>query len=249
MTEAPRRPRRPARAPRDFAATSPPGAEASRRRFTRLRRMPVDHRQWGRTVTLMKLLLPAAAIAIISLVIFWSQIRGTDSGFRIGFSQIRPEEAKTLRMVNARYAGTTKSNRPYLVTADEAVQDNPSADVVRLTNPKGDMTTRSGAWVALSAPKGTYSQKKELLDLYGGVELFHDSGLHFTSPAARINLAANTAMGDQPVEGSGPSIAIKGQGFRVLDGGNRIVFTGEAQATLYPLDKRAKAAPARGRAK
>lgn len=217
--------------------TAPPTGEPVARR-----------RGWSRTVGLLKILLPTVALALVALIVIWAQLRNTDGGFRIGFSLIKPEDARTLSMINARYAGRSRSKQPYLVTAQTAIQARPGADLIKLTQPKGDITMKAGAWVALTAPLGDYLQSKELLDLSGGVNLFHDSGLEFNSPTARIDLRNSTAVGHDPVVGHGPAADIKSTGFRVLNEGTRVIFTGKAHLTLYPKQK-TRAPKKRGGAK
>ena len=205
----------------------------------------VSHRH-SRTVSLLRLVLPCTAVVLVGIVVAWSLWGQIEEGFKIGISSIDPEEAKILRMVHPRFAGMKDNSLPYLVTADEAIRDGPTSDIVRLINPKGDITMRNGAWVALMAASGKYDQKRETLDLDDGVELFHDRGLHFSSKTAHIDLKAGTAEGYDPVTANGPSINITGEGFKVLEGGQRIIFTGRAKALLYPRDTRPKkAAPRR----
>jgi lipopolysaccharide export system protein LptC len=182
-------------------------------------------------------LLPTVAVSLVALVIIWSQVRNSESGFSLSLSLFRTEDARKLNMVNARYAGMSKSRRPYLVTASTALLDNPRADTIRLTDPKGDVTLKSGAWVALTAPKGDYHQQKQILDLRDGVNLFHDSGLQFDTPTATINLQDSSAFGHDPVTGHGPASEITSDGFRVLDEGGRVIFTGKSHLTLYPKAK------------
>ncbi|MFT5540146.1 MAG: lipopolysaccharide export system protein LptC [Alphaproteobacteria bacterium] len=206
-----------------------------------------NQRGWNRsrTIGLLKVLLPTVALSLVALVVVWAQQRNSDGGFRIGFSLVKPEDARTLSMVNARYAGLNKGRQPYLVTARIAVQNKPGADLIHLTEPKGDITTKSGAWVALTAPKGEYRQQQELLDLMNGATLFHDSGLEFNTPTAQINLKDSTAIGFDPVIGQGPSAHIKSKGFRVLDQGTRVIFTGKAYLTLYRASKTLKGSASR----
>lgn len=204
---------------------------------------PEAHRAHRRKVSVMRMLFPAAAVVLIAMVAIWSQWSSVETGLKIGFNRIYPEEAKTLQMVNPRFSGTNDKGRPFMLTADQARRASPGADSILLTNPKGDIITDSGAWLALSAAHGTYAQKKKTLDLSGGVELFHDAGMHFTTATARIDLQAGTVEGNDPVTGSGPSIEVTGQGFKVLNGGQTVIFTGKSKALLFPRDKRQRAAP------
>ncbi len=210
---------------------------------------PSAQRAHSRKVSFLRVALPVTALLIVGIVVVWAQWSDIEAGFRIGFASINPEEAKTLRMVNPRFSGTNKQSRPFMLTADEARRTSPGADQIILTNPKGDITTDGGAWVALMAARGKYAQTKQLLDLAGGVDLYHDKGLHFVSPSAHIDLKAGTAEGKEPVTGSGPSIDINGEGFRLLDGGKTVIFTGKSKAILYPKDTRNRTAPPERRKK
>lgn len=212
-------------------------------RLPRERQVHNAHEARSRAVHLMRLLSPAAALALVVIVVVWAQWQTIESGFKIGFSLINPEEAKTLRMVNPRFSGMSNNTQPYVVTADEAVRATPTTELVHLSNPKGDITTESGAWVMLMAPTGVYDEGSETLDLSGGVDLFHDEGLRFASPTARIDLKNGLAEGHETATANGPSIDITGEGFKVLDEGKRIIFTGNAKAVLYPRDDRERKAP------
>jgi lipopolysaccharide export system protein LptC len=204
----------------------------------RINNRPPRHPQgWSRTVGLLKVLLPTVAVSLVALVIVWSMVRNSETGFSLSLSLFRTEDARKLNMVNARYAGLSETRRPYLVTASTAFLDNPRADTIHLTDPKGDVTLKNGAWVALTAPKGDYHQQKQILDLSDGVNLFHDSGLQFDTPTATINLQDSSAFGHDPVSGHGPASEITSDGFRVLDEGNRVIFTGKSHLTLYPKAK------------
>lgn len=196
----------------------------------------------SRTVTLLKLAVPLTAVGLVLLLMLWAQWSGHD---RLSDAEplVSSEDSQALAMLNARYAGTNRQGLPYLITAEQALQDNPDADLIRLLNPQGDMTTSSGAWMMLSAPEGDYFQASDQLSLFGGVTLFHDSGMTFTSPTAELDLAGNTASGNDPVTGMGPAMTVEGEGFRILDDGTRILFTGTARAILYPAARSPAAQP------
>ena len=50
---------------------------------------------------------------------------------------------------------------------------------------------------------------------------------------ARFNLDDRSASGDDPVEGQGPLGTLQSEGFRIFDGGDRVLFTGKAQMFVY----------------
>ena len=182
----------------------------------------------------MKIVLPAIAIAIVILVIAWPQFRNHEEGFHIGIANISPEDVQNLRMIKPRYQGTDRRGEPFTVTANSATKTSPTSDVVTLEHPMADITITSGNWIALRANYGVYREQDQQLDLIGSVNLFHDDGYEFDTLAAHVNLANNTADGDDPVHGQGPFGDIRSEGFRILDKGERVLFTGKAHLLLRP---------------
>ncbi len=192
---------------------------------------------YSRFVTLMKICLPAGALALAGLLVLWPQMQVSDKGLRPGVASVGPRDADNLRMVNARFAGLNKKTMPYTVTAPLATQDSPQADEIELSNPKTDITLKDGSWLAVTADKGRYFQSRQTLDLFGMVNLFHDSGYEFQSTRAHIDLVAGIAEGDQPVTGQGPFGELTAEGFRISDKGKTIHFTGTAKLVIYPRDR------------
>lgn len=184
-------------------------------------------------VGLMKIVLPAMAAALVLLVVVWPQLN-VETGFRVGVSDLSLEDAESLTMLNPRFDGSDADNQPYRLTADLATQRPGDENVIDLEQPAGDLTLKSGTWLALTARSGQYRKDQEVLDLAGDVSLFHDDGFELRSDSAQIDLGRGTARGDQPVEGQGSAGLISGQGFEVLDRGDRIIFTGKSRLVLYP---------------
>jgi lipopolysaccharide export system protein LptC len=190
--------------------------------------------RYSRFVGMMKFLLPAFAVVLIGLVVAWPQLDPGGGGFRVGYSAIGPADIENPRMVAARYTGIDAADRPFAVTADTATQIAADSPLVDLDNPQADVTLANGSWVALSALTGTYNQKTHDLELRQQVNLFHDAGYEFHTPSAHIDLKEASAHGDAPVEGQGPFGHITADGFRVLDRGKTVIFTGQARMVIHP---------------
>jgi lipopolysaccharide export system protein LptC len=73
--------------------------------------------------------------------------------------------------------------------------------------------------------------------LNGDVTLFHDNGLSFQTNSATINLKDKTAEGSDTVEVQNGDGELVSEGFRVLDDGDTIHFTGKAYMKIYPKQK------------
>jgi lipopolysaccharide export system protein LptC len=180
----------------------------------------------------MKVMLPALAAAIVLVLIAWPQLVPDDRDFRLSVSDLAPEEVDNLTMVNPRYRSRDAENRPFTIVAERAIQESSGADEVELSAPQADMTLKDGSWVTLTADQGLYERKREYLHLEDNVRLFHDRGFQFETPKADVDLEAGIAHSDTPVTGHGPEGQIDSQGFRILDKGGRIIFTGKSHMTI-----------------
>lgn len=185
----------------------------------------------------MRIVLPLVAAAIVVLVVAWPQLTEKPKKFSLSVSNVTATESGAQQIINARFTGTDAENRPYSVTADTASQVKNAPDMVDLAFPKADITLQSGAWLALSAETGTFNRKLQVLNLQGAVSLFHDMGYELRTSAAAIFMEQGTASGNKPVSGQGPIGTVQSAGFRILDGGKRVIFTGKSRLVLYRTAK------------
>lgn len=182
----------------------------------------------------MKVVLPAIGVGLILTMLAWPSFESQQDAIRLGFADVTPDDVDKQRLTNPRYQGADKRGEPFTVTAKSATKMKPGSDVWELDEPQADVTLSRGNWVALRAEYGAYREADQQLDLIGSVNLYHDDGYEFRTLSAHINLTNNTAEGDDPVAGQGPFGDIKSQGFRVLDKGERVIFTGKARLIMRP---------------
>jgi lipopolysaccharide export system protein LptC len=199
-----------------------------------------DGRNHTRFVHRTKWTLPALAIALLLLVAVWPQLVSLFEHVRFGMPRIDLSEARRLRMVQPHYSGIDRQNRPYVLTADAAMQVPRSDDLVTLDGPKADLTTNSGNWVQISGDTGTYQTQPQLLDLFGNVQLYQDRGNEFHTDSAHIDIVNGTAEGHDPVDGQGPFGHVTAEGFTMYNRGDVIVFNGKTNITLLPRPKDAE---------
>ena len=184
----------------------------------------------------MRITLPVIAGLITLMVIAWPQLGEKPKQFSVGINRVTTNDSGGQQIINARFTGTDRAQRPYTVTADTAAQVQSSPNLVDLSFPKADITLRNGAWMALSAETGLYDRDEQMLSLKGAVNLFHDTGYELHTSAARIDLAQGIASGEEPVSGHGPLGTLTSGGFRVLDRGKRLIFTGKSRLVLFPAE-------------
>lgn len=192
-----------------------------------------------RFVGLMRHLLPALAVGLLALVVAWPHFL-PEERVQVGYGKpsVGDVDGYTLTMSNPRYYGLDKDERPFTVVADTARQTSPQA--LTLDQPRADIQTRDGAGILLDAREGVYRQKEQLLDLTGGVNLYHDAGYELHTQAAHVDLKAGSAEGRHPISGHGPTVRLEAEGFRLLERGATIHLTGKSHVVLYPSERTAR---------
>lgn len=198
---------------------------------------PVGQRHslgYSRFVSIMKFALPATALGLVALIFLWPQIQVGNTRFSIGFARLKATESEDPSMVNARYVGTDKNNRPFSITADLARDMLRGSTAIELEMPKADLAMKNGTWIALTANSGVYDQQKKLLYLEGAVNLFHDSGYEFKTEKLRIDLDRGRAVSNQKVTGQGPFGQLQAEGFYFGNDDQSIFFTGRSKLIIHP---------------
>lgn len=190
--------------------------------------------RYSRFVALLRYLLPILAVALLALVAIWPQIHGGIDGFRLQALKLDPSDISTLRMSRAQYQGIDENDRPYRLTAEGAVQNPRDKNLVALEMPHAELTMENGSHVAVAAESGVYNGSAKTLDLMGKVRVTRDDGYVFDTAVARVDLAAGTVAGDDPVVGHGPGGTIRADGFRVLQKGSVVEFRGASRLLLPP---------------
>ncbi len=191
-------------------------------------------RHYKPIVTVLKFLLPTAAITLVALVVLWSQLQPSVDRFRVGAAALQEFGNDEHAMINARYVGVDHKGQPYSITAETVSYVDPEGSKMQLETPEADITLANGAWVALTADSGLYDRDGESLGLTGAVNMFHDDGYQFRTTEAIIDLDAGTAAGSKAIEAQGPLGELSAEGFKVIDEGRTVFFEGQAKLRVYP---------------
>ena len=198
-----------------------------------IRQRPRSIKWYSRFVQMMMVLLPTVAALLIALILVWPYLGSEDLRFRLSFAALTANENEDPSMVNPRYLGIDGENQAFSITADLARRLAEGSSAVELEMPKADITLSDGTWLVVTANSGVYKQIKKTLELTGAVNMFHDSGYEFTTSKVRIDLEKGIAEGDAAVKGQGPFGDLSGEGFRLIDKGKTIVFTGKSKLVIY----------------
>jgi lipopolysaccharide export system protein LptC len=180
---------------------------------------------WSRLVARAKLVLPVLSVMLIVMIAVWPLLSGSNDAIPAD------DDSGKLEMVGARYRGTDTTRRPFEVRFEKALQ-NAGGETVELVQPEAEMTLNGGQWLTISAENGHFDQKSGRLSLSGKVTLFHDGGYEFQTEQAELDTEKGVVWGNLPVRGQGPTGDVEAGGFRILESGGTVVFTGKARMRL-----------------
>jgi lipopolysaccharide export system protein LptC len=213
-----------------------PGLGGMRKLTARRDATPIRKARRGKSVRLLKVALPLVVFVTLGYVgYWWLQSRGTivDPTLLQGVPTDAQKKAE-VTVQDVKYDGKDDKGRPFSITAVSASHVDGDDRHISLKKPLADITMSGGAYVALTANDGLLDRDADIITLNGDVTLFHDNGLSFQTDSATINLKEKTAQGSDVVEGQNGDGELISQGFRVLDDGDTIEFTGKAYMKIYP---------------
>src|SRR5690606_32998147 len=95
-------------------------------------------RAYSRFAQSMRITLPVIAGLITLMVIAWPQLGEKPKQFSVGINRVTTNDSGGQQIINARFTGTDRAQRPYTVTADTAAQVQSSPNLVDLSFPKAD---------------------------------------------------------------------------------------------------------------
>jgi lipopolysaccharide export system protein LptC len=195
-----------------------------------------------RTVELLRYILPAIALGLIALVVLWPQLIGGAGGLIAPiFANAEIEGAEVMLMHNPRYVGQTRDAEPYQLTAASAYVDPKRPNRVHLDRLAAQIAPASRRDVNLVALKGLYNRAADKLDLDGDIALTTSDGYRFETQSARINLQSGQVIGEQPIQGFGPTGTLSADRFEIHDSGQLLRFEGRVKVTLPPGQPRDEA--------
>lgn len=172
-------------------------------------------------VRMAKIGLPAGAAALLLMVFAWPE---TDEFLGPVW---KGEVSTQLAMTNMEAFGWDE-DRPYSIRSAGVRRLGTEGRRFQMDRPRAWIVLPDGAWLSGDSESGVVDWRERTVHLSGAVQLRHEAGYAILTQAAFVNLADRTASGDGPLEGVGNSGRFRAEGFRVLDGGNRIRLLGRS---------------------
>lgn len=189
-------------------------------------------RRYSAFVGWMKFLLPVAAVVLVAMIVWWPRLE-SNPGFRFSFGDLERDEGGTLGVTKARFAGTDNNQRPFVVTADRAVQKD-GFDLFDLIALQADITTDNGTWISVTADHGEFSRSARVLRLAGTVDVFTNAGYELHSNEAVIDLNTGTLKSPAGIAGHGPLGMLQADTLTYTSGNKVLNLAGRVRVTINP---------------
>ena len=185
-------------------------------------------------VAKIKYLLGLAVMALVASLIVWPLLYSVDQPLKLTFNALETKEAQPKKMVNPRFHGLDKFNRPFNIRADEATQQ--TEILVGLKNISGDMAVQNGQWIMLEASDGVANTENKTLHLTGKVRVYTSEGYEIDSTDVTADMDNGIATSNVPVQMQGPLGLLTGSGFVLDINAQKLNITGRVHLTIYPQE-------------
>lgn len=194
----------------------PPIMRGSRDWGARRRATARGTERYSRFVTIMKRALPLAATALVAAVLIYALQPRQERSAHVAMTFQRLGIVNDdLAMLKPRLTGADDQGDPYLVTADEAIQDKSNSKRAALRNVQGDVTLKDGTWISTVAPRGLLDAKSGHLTLMGPIAVYSDGGYEMHTTEAFVDMRLGTIVGNRAVNGQGPFGVFRADRFRL----------------------------------
>lgn len=179
----------------------------------------------SRMVEMLKRILPVVAAGLLATLFIVPNVNTPVA---------KPKSAASIdaTMKGAHYSSRDHEGRPYEVEAPVARQEPDKPGQTNLATPKARLDLGGGSFIDAAAGKARYDEKTGTLKLDDMLTLKRDDGTTFTTQGAQVDVNTQNAEGHAPVVLQGDFGEVHGQGFKALDGGKTIIFTGQTKATI-----------------
>jgi hypothetical protein len=149
----------------------------------------------------LKAVLPVSAVAVAGVYALMI-LKSTGWGIGIPSLDIPTIVAENLAMENPHYEGFNKDGGRYWVTAKKAMQDIKNLSVINLDTITGELSDAEKKKTKLTAIRGTFNNKANILELFDSIDIAGDNGLKAHLTRATIRTKENVRPACRRHDGS-----------------------------------------------
>jgi lipopolysaccharide transport protein LptA/LPS export ABC transporter protein LptC len=164
--------------------------------------------------------------------------RGLKLEIGSGTLAVGPITVSTENLVaeNPQYEGFSKEGGRYLVKAKTAEQDIRQTGPIRLTTIDGTFTEANRSNTYLTATRGTFDTKGNVLELMERIDITGDSGLRAALSQATVFTKEGRIVSSAPVAVTMPTGTVVGNEMEMLQKQKQISFSKGVKTRLFPAN-------------
>ena len=129
------------------------------------------------------------------------------------------------------FIGIDKKNQPFKVMANKATRLKLEPNIFNLEKPSGEINSGKDKFF-LSGDKGIFNKNDDQLKVKGNVKFNDGENMTFTTSEMYFDFKAEVLSGNKRVNGKKNNSVIVSEGFKVLNNGEQIFFTGKTKLKL-----------------
>ena len=129
------------------------------------------------------------------------------------------------------FIGIDKKNQPFKVMANKATRLKNEPNIFNLEKPTGEINTGKEKFF-LSGDIGVFYKNVEQLEVKGNVKFNNGDAMTFTTSEMYFDFKKEILSGNERVNGKKNNSVIVSEGFKILNNGEQIFFTGKTKLKL-----------------
>ena len=189
---------------------------------------------YSRVVRVLKIALPLAALAILSILFIVAEQLDPDAA--IPYADVDVEQIlRDQGITNPNFGGVTDAGDVVTLNAERLKTEGTGGDAMTAAVMTGALEFASGRRVDIAAPLGRFDSASNTVELTGGVTLDDSSG--FRVETDRLSLDITDATGETgPITANGPPGSLEAGSMSLVrtENGNMLVFRGGVRLLFYP---------------
>lgn len=189
----------------------------------------------SRRVRFLRIAIPVAAAVAIggAALVAWINPFSLFAGVPIRIGDVVMSGTK-IKMEQPRLSGFTRDSRAYDLSARAAAQDITHPNLVELTDLHAKLQLHDHSTVELSAAKGLFDTKAEVLKLDHNILVRSSAGYEGRLSQAVVDTRSGNVVSHKPVALKIFNTTIKANGLEIEHAGDMVRFTGGVVTTLMP---------------
>lgn len=179
---------------------------------------------------LKRLVLILSGFLIVGFAI-WFYIDHRDRYVTPSTAGVSAKDIEEKRLYNPKYMSRDKQDRPYMVTADVATEDQ--RGIVHLKQAKMVLEQGPNKFMVLKSNTARFeNQSLQKADLEDNVQLTLDNDMTVDTSKAEVDFKEGSIEGPNPVSGAGTRGTMEAQHFKVKDNFNTLQLFDNPKVTI-----------------